>query len=165
MVLPFETQVPKGSGNAVELKTDPDALRALLSWLVDGLLDYLHNGLDTDVPAEVAKVQESALSQVNEFRRWCDRTFTTDGKVPTSKRVTRETAWALWEHDRKMGRVPSTVGKLNDPDEFQERMRAIYGKSTPRKLPVVNKKTGEKSRVTFNYYDTPFMLRHNSAGK
>lgn len=162
MVLPFETQVPKGSGSAVELKTDPNALRALLSWLVDGLLDYLHNGLDTDVPAEVAKVQESALSQVNEFRRWCDRTFVEQADAPTSRRLGHEGAWKRWEDETTVHRTPKSLRDL-DESQFREKMRAMYGGRVSRKLKVTNK-DGTTSRGTKSVYTTPIVLRGN-AGK
>ncbi|WP_197502271.1 phage/plasmid primase, P4 family [Gordonia sp. 852002-10350_SCH5691597] len=161
LVLPFNHQAPRGGPKLIMPKEDPDALRALLVWLVDGLLDYLRNGLDTDVPAEVAKAQDGARMQVNEFRMWADRKFVTPDEVPTSKRVSRQAALDVWLKDRAMGRVPHSLRNLTDGDEFQERMRGIYGGRAPRSVTVIDKK-GNKSRKSVSFYKTPFMLRDSA---
>lgn len=108
IVLPFDHQVPLEQGDVVPLKKVPEALRAVLAWLVDGLIDYLAEGLDNGVPeivldrrktfiagtsafqtflsemvfaAQAEKVQAGAVFDL--YRSWCKRE---DVRDPLSKR-------------------------------------------------------------------------------
>lgn len=68
LVLPFDTQVPLGTVKTNPIKGNPEALRAVLSWLVDGLLDYLMEGLDTTLPKSVDRRREQFIAGTSSFQ-------------------------------------------------------------------------------------------------
>lgn len=68
LVLPFDHSVPLGSADVTPLKQVPEALRAVLAWLVEGLIDYLVEGLDNGVPKAVLERQSSFIAGTSAFQ-------------------------------------------------------------------------------------------------
>ncbi|KXO90277.1 hypothetical protein AXK56_09220 [Tsukamurella pulmonis] len=154
LVLPFEQTVPKGTDKD-ELKSVPEALVALFAWLVEGLGDYLREGLDEDVPDVVDVFRDEAMGQLNAFRRWATSTFEVDTSAPMSKRVTADFAWAYFDGQRSVW--PRELREI-ERDDFKGRMRALYGKQMSRKV-TVRKPDGTTERKTITVYETPIVLR------
>ncbi|MDP0399185.1 phage/plasmid primase, P4 family [Tsukamurella strandjordii] len=157
LVLPFEQTVPKGTDKD-ELKSVPEALVALFAWLVEGLGDYLREGLDEHVPDVVDVFRDEAMGQLNAFRRWATSTFEVDKSAPMSKRVTADFAWAYFDGQR--GAWPRELREI-ERDDFKVRMRALYGNQMSRKV-TVRKHDGTPERKTITVYETPIVLRNST---
>ncbi|WGH20836.1 DNA primase/polymerase/helicase [Gordonia phage Commandaria] len=115
LVLPFDRQVPPSTVEADPIKNSPEALRAVLSWLVDGLLDYLLEGLDENMPAAVRQRQQKFIAGTSSFQMFLDEMTrpAEKGKVITTMLFDLYRQWAKRE-------------ELRDPlskREFSGRMR------------------------------------------
>ena len=115
LVLPFDTSVPLGSVKTNPIKENPEALRAVLSWLVDGLLDYLMEGLDNDLPTAVARRRELFIAGTSTFQTFLSEMIrpAAGGKVSTNNLYDLYRQWAKRED------VQQTMSRR----EFGARMR------------------------------------------
>nr|AAY16511.1 putative primase [Gordonia phage GTE5] len=99
LVLPFDRQVPLSNADVTPIREVPEALRAVLSWLVDGLLDYLLEGLDTALPTEVTKRRAMFIAGTSTFQMFTAEMLTDDddGKVVALKVFELYRQWAKRE--------------------------------------------------------------------
>lgn len=104
LVLPFDHSVPLGSGDVTPLKKVPEALRAVLAWLVDGLLDYLAEGLDVGVPEVVLARRSEFIAGTSAFQTFLADMVTVDPngktKADTAHEIYRQ--WCKREDVREV---------------------------------------------------------------
>lgn len=157
IVLPFDHAVPVGAPKAqvVDLRDDPEALRALFAWLVEGAVDYLREGLYNDTPAVCIERRGEFLASVDDFRGWVDSVFVVDEDARrtarTDDRIGPREALAKFRHARGFDKLPKSLREMTDT-EFGNRMNDLFGKA------VSAKNAKRKSR---SVYTTPIVLRDN----
>ncbi|WGH22061.1 DNA primase/polymerase/helicase [Gordonia phage MerCougar] len=115
LVLPFDHQVPPGRVEPDPIKNDPEALRAVLAWLVEGLLDYLMEGLEENMPAAVQVRQKTFIAGTSAFQTFLAEMTKEDekGKVVTTVLFELYHQWAVREQ------IKENLSKR----EFAARMR------------------------------------------
>ncbi|RDH13403.1 phage/plasmid primase, P4 family [Tsukamurella pulmonis] len=157
IVLPFEQSVPPPANQENEppaLKDDPEAVRALFAWLVEGALMARREGLHNDMPTAVVDARREFLASVNPFREWCDRTFDeAPAGTPLGEQANTSTAWQAWSTavctDPELKKLAPTR------KAFSTLMQGVYGPvgKSSRKVPVDD---AMKDRY---FYKTPIVLR------
>lgn len=71
LVLPFDHQVPPDSVVMDRIENDPDAVKAVLAWLIEGLRDYLMEGLDPNTfPDEIVERQRQFIGDTGDFQQF-----------------------------------------------------------------------------------------------
>lgn len=115
LVLPFDTQVPTTMVKSDPIKNNPEALRAVLSWLVDGLLDYLLEDLDTNLPSSVADRRRKFIAGTSSFQTFLDEMTHVgpERKVPAADLHKLYRQWAKREE----------ITPVMSSREFNARMR------------------------------------------
>lgn len=114
LVLPFDKAVPLSNADVTPIRDVPEALRAVLSWLVDGLLDYLLEGLDESLPKEVSKRRAMFIAGTSTFQTFLAEMLTADedGKEVSTKVYDLFRQWSKREEVEPLSRR-----------EFYSRMR------------------------------------------
>ena len=116
LVLPFDHSVPLDGPDVTPIKKVPEALRAVLSWLVDGVLDYLAEGLDEDVPDEVSGRRKKFIAGTSSFQ-----TFLSEMIKPSPKG--RISAAKLFQLYQQWCKREAEAGHTMTKREFNQRMR------------------------------------------
>ncbi|WNM69955.1 DNA primase/polymerase [Rhodococcus phage GuyFagieri] len=80
LVLPFDKSVPQETVPRQKIEESPEALQAVLAWLVDGLLDYLDEGLAPDTwPKSCSARAKKFISGTSDFQAFLSETTTRGG--------------------------------------------------------------------------------------
>ncbi|AXQ61373.1 DNA primase/polymerase/helicase [Gordonia phage Marietta] len=116
LVLPFDRQVPPSTVETEPIKNNPEALKAVLSWLVDGLLDYLMEGLDVNMPPSVKKRQRTFIAGTSTFQMFLDEMVEDDenGRVQTPVLFELYRQWAAREEIRDVLSKRDFFGRMRD---------------------------------------------------
>ncbi|MGC4960040.1 phage/plasmid primase, P4 family [Gordonia sp. DT101] len=145
LVLPFDHAVPIDAPDVDPVHTDPEALVAVLAWLVDGTHRYLIEGLDHDVPAIVAERKAEFVGQTSDFMRWRSdalRTVPASAEGPRIYPVYPKAAaddFAMWQATNGGGREKLTAA------EVQGKLRDMFGPPTARRR-VFNRGNGAQAK-------------------
>ena len=140
IVLPFEQSVPPPANledQPPALKDDPEAVRALFAWLVEGALMAQREGLHNDMPTAAVDSRREFLASVNPFREWCDRTFAeAPAGTPLGEQANTSTAWEAWS--RAVCIDPELRKLAPTKKAFSALMQGAYGPigKSSRKVPV-----------------------------
>ncbi|WIC89675.1 DNA primase/polymerase [Rhodococcus phage Apiary] len=80
LVLPFDKSVPQETVPRQKIEESPEALQAVLAWLVEGLLDYLDEGLAPDTwPSSCSARAKKFISGTSDFQTFLSETTTPGG--------------------------------------------------------------------------------------
>ncbi|WNM66092.1 DNA primase/polymerase/helicase [Gordonia phage Arti] len=116
LVLPFDRQVPPSAVESDPIKSSPEALRAVLAWLVEGLIDYLAEGLDVDMPVLVRQRQKKFIAGTSSFQTFLSEMTVADedGKIVTTTLFELYRQWAKREEIREPMNKREFMARMRD---------------------------------------------------
>jgi len=104
LVLPFDHSVDPDTVPRQAIESVPEALEAVLAWLVEGLLDYLEFGLKReDWPKQITSRMAKFVEGTSDFQQFLSSTVVkeSDGRVEAEKLYQAYRTWGLQEGMRE----------------------------------------------------------------
>ncbi|AXH49786.1 DNA primase [Gordonia phage Pleakley] len=129
LVLPFDSTVPLNGPDVTPIKNVPEALRAVLCWLVDGLIDYLMEGLDNNVPKEVLARRRTFISGTSAFQTFLAEKIRVEskGKITATKLFEIYKQWCKLEDVRDPMSKREFMARMNENGHPSQRMTVRRG--------------------------------------
>lgn len=129
IVLPFDRTVPLDGPDVTPIKNVPEALRAVLSWLVDGLVDYLIEGLDSDVPAQVLARRVVFISGTSTFQSFMAEAVkpAEEGRISASKIFSTYKQWCSREDVHDVMSKRDFMSRMRENGHSPKRMTVRRG--------------------------------------